>query len=735
MTYRRPQNREVTTRFGFGLGLVITMSMLVLAVLPPGPLMRIAGIFLDLQFKLRGERPVGHEVVLVVIDDQSIKEIGRWPWSRDKQAQLVTTIGADGAKVIGMDIIYTEPEFTGLRREFQERRSSADTNQTHSLALRESLDNELVLGDTDQQFVESLQTVKNVVLAVPFLVREKQSIKPETLQQTSASESMNRSAFMLIRQAGSNEVLEPYQAVEVMPPLKPFADKAVGLGHVYSLPDPDGVTRDEYLALRYHGSYYPSFGLEVARVYLGIPRDRVSLVLGEGVQLNTVLIPTDQRSRMLINYAGGERSFQYISATDVLHKRVSPGSFKGKVVLVGTTALGTYDQKATPFSANVPGVEKNATVIDNILNQHFLEKNAWSLPLELTVILLCGLTLTYALQKLGSLPGTVLAVSVFLGYAAIAQYFFVKQGIWIPVFIPLLTIMITFIVLTVLNHMTEEEQAMELRRVFSSYVNPRIAEKLVQFPSKATRCGQRREVTMLFADVVDFTTFSEKHSAEEVVLQLNEYLGAMTDVVFRLDGTLDKFIGDEIVAFWGAPLDQPDHAELATKCALHMRKRLGELQEKWQAEGKVLLDNGIGINTGMVVVGNIGAESRRVDYTIVGDHVKLAARFQRLTRKLDCPIVVTEFTAKRIKGRIRGQEQADNRSQLSHISLRWMGSVKIKGKDEAVGVYAVGPLKRGELSCLEEAAPEERNQMGIVSATPQVVGSDIKRSPRPILLL
>ena len=406
----------------------ITVMMLTLTWLGLTPLVRLENTFLDFRFKLRGERPSGQEIVLVVIDEKSLKELGRWPWSRDKQAQLVTAIGADRAKVIGLDIIYAEAEVTDSLRELREILSTVGATGVASPALRETIHKKLVVADTDRQFVKSLQAVKNVVLALPLLVPATHSTQPDLVPATTAPEYIKRSEFMLVRQASSGEVLEPHQATAALPPLKPFAEQAISLGHVYSLPDPDGVMRYEYLALRYHDTYYPSFGLEVARIYLGIPRDRMALILGQGVHLDEMLIPTDQKARMLINYVGREHSFPYVSATDVIHKRVSQGIFKDKVVLVGTAALGTYDQRTTPFSANFPGVEKNATVVENILHQQFLEKSVWSGPLEVSMILLFGLTLTYSLEKLRALPGAFMAASVFLGYAAVAQYLFVKQA-------------------------------------------------------------------------------------------------------------------------------------------------------------------------------------------------------------------------------------------------------------------------------------------------------------------
>lgn len=248
------------------------------------------------------------------------------------------------------------------------------------------------------------------------------------------------------------------------------------------------------------------------------------------------------------------------------------------------------------------------------------------------------------------------------------------------------------------------EQADNIRSIFSRYVSPRVVEQIIKDPSKAKIGGQRKELTMLFCDLVGFTAFSEKHSAEAVVIQLNEYLGAMTEVIFRWNGTLDKFFGDAIVVFWGAPIDQPDHVELAVKCALHMRRRLAELQKQWKAEKKVSLDNGIGIHTGVVVVGNIGAEGRKMEYTMTGDAVNLASRIEGLTRHFECPIIITEDTAARLKGLLKGDEREDNKGRLGHIVLRKLRSVKVKGKDRPVVVYALESKKRGDASVVDESA-------------------------------
>ena len=698
-------------RLGLDLAVLVTIVMLVLFMLKPYLLVRLEDASLDARFVLRGPRPAGHEVKLVLVDEPSIRELGRWPWSRDKHARLIEALREDGAKVVGYDVIFSESEVTEYLKGLGEISQAAGLEKKASSELQAILRSKMEAANTDAQFAQSLHRAGNVVLALPLIVPVENIVttKPRFPE---APEFIHKALFMLIRESRSGEALEPYQATDSIPPLKHFADAAVSLGHVFSIPDLDGITRHEYLAIRYgtEQEYYPSFGLEVARLYLGVPRDRMSLILGVGVRLGEVVIPTDQKARMLIDHVGPEGSLPHVSATDVIHRRFPPGTFTGKAVLIGASALGTYDQKAVPFSANFPGVEKNATVVENILHRRFLYRSVWADPTDFGLILLFGLGVGTALTRMRALQGTALAVSATIGYIVLAQYLFVAHGLWIGVVYPLLTVGLVFTSVTVLKFMTEEKQAKEIRAMFSSYVSPRIVSELIKDPEKARLGGHRRELTMLFADVVGFTTFSERRTAEEVVTQLNEYLGAMTEVVFQWNGTLDKFVGDAVVVFWGAPLDQPDHAELAIKCALHMRKRLEELQAKWRAEGKVPLDNGIGINTGEALVGNMGAEGKKMDYTMIGDHVNLAARVEGLTRKFKAPIVISEYTLEHIKPILATEGDPDSGGRLGHILIQGLGTVKVKGKDRPVVVYSLRTLNHNEPSRIVESeslAPQE----------------------------
>ncbi|MBM2829090.1 MAG: adenylate cyclase [Actinobacteria bacterium] len=233
---------------------------------------------------------------------------------------------------------------------------------------------------------------------------------------------------------------------------------------------------------------------------------------------------------------------------------------------------------------------------------------------------------------------------------------------------------------TVTSLFAEEKRAREIRKMFSSYVSPKIVEQLVNHPEWAKLGGERKEVTLLFSDIRGFTTFSEKREPEEVVSMLNEYFKEMTEVVFHWDGTLDKFIGDAILAFWGAPLDQPDHAERAVRCALHMSDRLEMLQARWLAEGKEALDCGIGINTGPVVIGNIGAVGKKMDYTVIGDHVNIGSRVQGLTKTYNTRIILTEYTVAKIKTLV-------DEGRMGHLDLVSADTVTVKGKETPVKVF------------------------------------------------
>jgi adenylate cyclase len=429
------------------------------------------------------------------------------------------------------------------------------------------------------------------------------------------------------------------------------------------------------LAIDYQGDYYAPIGLQAVRLYRGLSIQDLALDYKGGVSLGDISIPTDEHGRMLINYRGPNGTFPTYPISDILDRTTPAGTFKDKIVLIGATAIGIYDLRVTPFSNNMPGIEKHASVVDNILHQDFLYHTEVSVPI---LIVLFAMVLGFSIPRLGAKAGAALFLALFAGYLGFVYYLFVAKGIWFNLVYPASALFFGYTSQTAYRFFMEERRARDIRKMFSSYVSKRIVDELIRDPSKAKLGGDRKEITVLFSDIRGFTTFSEKHQPEEVVSLLNEYLGAMTEIVFEHEGTLDKFVGDAIMALWGAPIGQPDHAERGVRCALAMIDKLKQLQAKWAAEGKYVIDIGIGINTGDMVVGNMGAEGKKMDYTVIGDNVNLGARLEGLTRKYNNHIIISEYTYEKVKGIVDAKE---------------LDSVTVKGKENPVVVYDLVGLK------------------------------------------
>jgi len=631
------------------ISLAIVMVALFLGIFKPvvERLETIENKLYDFRFHIRGGIKPSERVVIIAVDDESIKGIGHWPWSRENLAALVDRLYDYGAKVIVLDILLSE-EFKG-----------------------------------DKQLRKSIDRAGNVLLPMAFNLTS----KPKTLIK---SDELLRSSFAIVRD--QNRLRKARMASDVLLPIPYLSEPSLGLGHVNIIPDFDGTLRWEILYIGYGDNYYPSLSLQAARAYLGMPREAMVIGGSSHVQLGEIKIPTDIYGRMLINYLGPEKTIRHIPAIDVIKGKIKGDDIRGKIAIVGITALGIYDLRVTPFSENMAGVEKYGSVIENILDGSFMKRN--SIFLDSCAIVLMGVILSLTVPRMRAIPGAVISLTILLSYSGLSYYLFVIENLWIDTIHPLLTIILGYSGVTVYRYAVEEKRAKQVRQMFSSYVSPKIVDQLIKNPDMARLGGERRVMTVLFSDIRGFTTFSERHTPEEVVNILNEYLGEMTEIVFKHDGTLDKFVGDAIVAFWGAPLPQEDHAERALRCALHMVARIKELQKKWISEGKVPLDMGIGMNTGEMIVGNMGAERKKMDYTVIGDNVNLAARIEGLTRQYNTHIIITEYTYAHLKELFEPSE--GSRPKFGHLAIRELEAVKVKGKERPVIVYEVVNLKAEE---------------------------------------
>ena len=631
------------------IGILITLFYSFCAINKLLPLERFELLLYDLRYQMRGKTTPPKEIVIVAIDDKSLKKIGRWPWERKKMASLIDILSKMGAKVIFMDIIFSEA------------------------------------AKDDEILRNAIKRAGNVILPIVFdFKEEKRDVLDGILYQY---------AFTEIAKTENFNVFSPIVADDVLIPVKALSHQALAMGHINMVADRDGVLRWEMMAIEYNGQFFPSLALQAARIYLGLPMEEMSLIAAEGVRLGNEVIPTDFWNRMLIHYYGPIKTFPHISIVDLMENRVDPSAVKDKIALIGATAIGIYDLRVTPASPAMPGVEKHANVIASILHKNYLQKT--KTITNILIIFLTGILLTFFMIRVKAILGAILSFALISLIYFIGYTIFFKKGLWIDMSYSSISILSIFFITTTYRYATEERYAKRIRSMFSSYVTEKIVNELIKNPNLAKLGGERREITVLFSDIRGFTTFSEKNAPEEVVAMLNEYLGEMTQVIFQWDGTLDKFVGDEIVAFWGAPLPQKNHAELAVKCSLHMIKRLKELQQKWQAEGKTPLDSGVGLNTGEVIVGNIGAEGKKMDYTVIGDHVNLGARVEGLTRKYNTHILITEFTLEKIR-------EAVLKGDLYKLNVKGLEKVIVKGKEKPVTVYEISPTEGGTESVIIE---------------------------------
>ena len=627
----------------------------------------LAELFLyNQQFRVRGHRPPNDQVVIVAIDEPSLQQIGRWPWPRSVLADLVRRLDAAGAAVIAFDVILSEPEKSGelqaaTRLAERLQKLGAETPQ-----LRRELDAVKRDADHDRSLAEAVAASGRTILATDFTLA---SGSPSKAPEREGSPL--KSALVAFKHYGERGLYPPPHALRAGLPIPPLLEAATSLGHVDMLADVDGTTRFELVVVEHKGHYYPSLALEAVRLAAGLEPAALKLDFGTAVELGGVAIPIDARARVLIDYAGPSRTFTTLSAASILRGEHAD-RVKGRIVFIGATAEGTYDLRVTPFSPVMPGVEKHANVAANILEGRFIARPAWVELVEAGGILLFPLLLAVTLPHVRPLTSVVITALLWLGLFGATHLLF-RRGLSLPLVYPSLALVLTFLGITLFRFLTEERQRLWLRRAFQQYVSPEVVERITDDPSALTFGGELRPVTVLFSDIRDFTTFTERHGPHEVVEMLREYLTAMTKCVLAERGTLDKYIGDAVMAIFGAPVAYPDHAARACRAALAMIAEVERLEAKWTAEGKEPFRIGIGINSGEMVVGNLGSE-QLFDYTAVGDGVNVGARLESLNKEYKTAkhIIISEET----------YQEAQN-----VVEARPLAETVVKGRVQPVKTY------------------------------------------------
>ena len=628
---------------------------------------------LDLRMVYRGAQPAGPETVIVAIDEKSLSELGRWPWPRTTIARLVDTLKGYGAKAVGFDIVFAEPDANSSLQTV-----ATLAKEVKSLGVSDSriyglLDEKRKFADTDAALAQAIARAKNITLGYFFHITEKEVGHLTEAQITEGQKAIAGSRFQMVRASEGASDAPLVRAYAAQPSLPQLMEAGENSGYFNSFPDSDGVIRWSPLVIKLGDNYYTSLALSLAIQYLDWPTPVLNIAeYGvDSVSLDKRIIPTSEGGRMLINYLGPGKTFPHYAVADILAGRLPAETFKDKIVLIGATATGIYDMRVTPFSSVYPGVEIHANVIDNLLHGNFLIHSGWTKFLDMCTIIVVGLLMGFAIPRMKAVAGIVLCLALIGAFVATNLTLFIRTNLWMNLIYPVLTMMTIYLGITIYRYVTEEREKKKIRGAFQYYLTASVVNEILKDPSKLKLGGDKKPLTVMFSDIRGFTSISEKLSPEELVRLLNEYLTAMTDIVFKYDGLLDKYIGDAIMAVLGAPIDQPDHALRACRTGLEMMDKLQELRAKWSAEGRPDIDIGVGINSGDMVVGNMGSEMR-FDYTVMGDSVNLASRLEGTNKEYGTNIIISEFTYAIVK---------------DELYCRELDAVRVKGKKLPVRLY------------------------------------------------
>ena len=662
-------------------GVTLGVILLMLLRLPITEFIELK--FYDLKFLYRGVRSPAPEVVIVAIDEDSVKEVGRWPWSREVMARLISRIKEAQPKVIGLDIIFAERQETAALTALH--RLSRDLTQQNAATPKvlNLIQREKTRADVDQQLAQVIGQGPSTILGFFFIGVGGRSVAPP-IGQAFGPKAIKASTYNLVRYLDQRSRQLPIMAAQgVEINLPEITENAAGGGYFNMVPDPDGIVRWLPLAVSYGPDIFAPLTLVALQHYrekapLGITISQLGV---REIRLGREKIPVDRFGRMFINYLGPPGIFPTYSASQVMNGDLPAEALKDKLVLVGATAVGIYDLRVTPFSGVCPGLEIQATVLDNILRGDFIRIPPGSSLVTISIVLVIALIFGVLLPRLSAVGAIAITLLVAQAYLAVNYLVFRNYGLQLEVFYPLLTVAGVYTGITLQRFLVEERERARLKKAFQSYVAPEVVNQIIKHPENLRLGGERRELSILFSDIRGFTSLSETMDPEALVEVLHEFLDPMSEIIVKHGGTIDKYIGDAIMALFGAPLDMPDHSRQACRTALEMVQGLKALDQEWLELGRPTLRIGIGINSGPVSVGNMGS-SRLFDYTAIGDNVNLASRLEGLNKFYGTEILVSATTAQHLG---------------NDFYFREVDLVRVKGKKQPIVIYEV----------LGEGIPEE----------------------------
>jgi len=598
----------------------------------------------DEMFLLRGEIDTTQQIVIIDIDEKSLKKLGQWPWDREKIAQILLNLTDAGALIIGLDLFFAE----------KDTKSPAYLSKKYHLKINNiDFDKELayVLSNTPTisgfYFDFEHNYTKNILPNIPAIFIEKQ-LKNEFL--------LNAKGFI-----GNIPILQ---------------NNTYSGGFINMIPDNDGVVRRIPLFIKYNSVLYPSLAFEMYRIATGNKKIVINYSDAgiDSIQIGKQKIKTDRFGRLFINYRGDRYKFKYISAVDIYENRFNKNDIKDKFILVGTSAGGLFDLRVTPYNNVYAGVEVHANIIDNLLKNDLLFRPDTAEIIDIFILILMGIIISFIFYFLGAIISLFLLVTIIIGYFELNYFLMFHYGYIFNIALPLFEIIILSIIFGTINYFLETKKTESLKKAFSKKVSTAVMEELLKHNSTKILEPKEKEITIFFSDIRSFTSISEKLSDPKKVIQLlNIYMTPMVENIILHKGTIDKFIGDAIMAYWNAPVSLKNHADEAVSSAIEQIKLLKKLNKELKNRFDIEIEIGIGINSGIATIGEMGSEGR-ADFTAIGDNVNLASRLESLNKIYHTHILISEFTFKEL--------------QKNYI-IREIDLVKVKGKDKAVKIYQV----------------------------------------------
>ncbi len=702
---RRPFLRLDAFRLALWVGVVLTALHLVQAVSRARdaevPVVgRIESAVQDWAVtRLRGPRQPSGEVVIVAIDERSVRAEGKWPWSRAKMALLVDRLAAGGARAVGFDVVWSEDDevprrLSRVNRMVAEAAAGPGGERWRPILEAARGGDSRIPADVDptEQLVAAIERAGNVVVGFSFLSAG--DAPPEDLARSVERARFLRCEGLHVRGPDGRLVLAPGPAAfgpvfaGVLAPVDEVLSVADAGGFFEVFPDPDSVLRRYTVVARVGSSVFPSLGAAVLAKALsrdGVAARVVPVGSGGGRQLDAVVVgdrilDVDGAGRVGLDYSGRYLSFPTWSAVDVLAGAIPPERMRGRIALVGTTAAGTWDQRVTPFDETAPGVITHATFVENALRGELLRRSPAVVLLELLSMAGLSVGLAWLFSRVRSSLAAPVVAAAAAGWLALAAGAYLRFHAVLALGLPVLQILAMFVAATTWRVVSEEREKRRARETFSHFLAPAVVEELLAEGGGLRLGGEKRDLTVLFADIRGFTSISERLDPRAVIELLNEYLTPMTDIIVQDHrGTLDKYMGDAIMAFWGAPREQPDHPLRACQAALAMTGRLEQLRAGWRERGVPEIDIGVGINTGPMSVGFVGSQDRFYNYTVLGDAVNLASRLEGTNREYGTRILISQATWERVRGQVVARE---------------LDAVRVKGRTEPVVIHELLGLGR-----------------------------------------